>query len=60
MALNLCRRARMAVSAGAQEIAYAHLAHVGTLLAEIYQAGDASDIDLSNPSYGLVTARRRG
>jgi hypothetical protein len=47
MALNLCRRARMAVSAGAQEIAYAHLAHVGTLLAEIYQAGDASDIDLS-------------
>ena len=26
MALTLCLRARMAVSAGAQEIAYAHLA----------------------------------
>jgi hypothetical protein len=42
MALNLCLRARMAVSAGAQEVAYAHLARVGTLLAGIYQAGDVS------------------
>lgn len=43
-ALNLCLRARMAVSAGAQQVAYAHLAQVGTLLAEIYQAGDGTEV----------------
>ena len=41
MALALGLRARMAVSVGAQVIAYTHLAQAGTLLAEIYQAGDA-------------------
>jgi hypothetical protein len=38
-ALSCGLRARMAVSAGAQKIAYGYLAKVGTLLTEIYQAG---------------------
>jgi ribosomal protein L34 len=39
-ALSLGLRARMAVSAGAQEVAYAHLAQVGAMLSEIYQLGN--------------------
>jgi hypothetical protein len=42
-ALSLGRRARMAVSAGAQEVAYAQLAQVGVLLAQIYQGGGGSE-----------------
>src|SRR5262245_10473491 len=42
-ALSLGLRARMAVSAGAQEVAYAQLAQVGALLSEIYQTGDANE-----------------
>jgi hypothetical protein len=45
MALTLCLRARMAVSAGAQNAAYEHLAQVGTLLAKIYLAGEASELN---------------
>ena len=44
-ALTLCLRARMAVSAGAQNAAYAHVAQVGSLLAKIYQAGDAGELN---------------
>jgi hypothetical protein len=43
LALNLCSRARMAVSAGSQKVAYSQLAQVGSLLAKIYQAGDARE-----------------
>jgi hypothetical protein len=52
-ALNLCLRARMAVSAGAQHVAYAHLAQVGTLLAEIYQAGDANETNTERKNWRL-------
>jgi hypothetical protein len=45
MALILGLRARMAVSAGAQKSAYGHFAQVGTLLAKIYLAGDASELN---------------
>jgi hypothetical protein len=38
-ALTCGLRARMAVSAGAQKVAYSYLTKVGALLAEIYQAG---------------------
>jgi len=44
MALILCLRARMAVSAGAQKAAY-HTSLMGSLLAKIYQAGDASELN---------------
>jgi hypothetical protein len=44
-ALTLCLRARMAVSAGAQNAAYAHVAQVGSLLAKIYQAGDVGELN---------------
>jgi hypothetical protein len=59
-ALSCGLRARMAVSAGAQKVAYSYLAKVGILLMEIYQAGCGSEADFcrkysrSNPTHAVA------